>query len=244
MRLFLVALLCSVVVHARPAAASGESELEDLNDDADDDLEDLSRAPEPWAPHIGAPRPFSVGLDAYGGLSLLFKEGDDRARAMTGGLLRLSYWYLQAGGTAETSNTGEATALRAPKEERWIAYGGFVGALVPYHRWIDVDATVGLVSRTYKNSSEIYGPDGFTETGPSITWRFGISARSGERKTFGARVGAGFWGAFDTVTHHPQWTREYLGPGGTLETVSGTTPIGGVSFGLYLSAGIEVSARR
>jgi hypothetical protein len=239
MRLLLVALLCSVVVHARPAAASDPSGRDDVDDD---ELEELSRV-EPWAPRVGAPRPFSVGLDAYGGLSLLFKEGDDGGRAIGGGLLRLSYWYLQMGGTLETSNTGEATALRAPKQERWVAAGGFVGALVPFHHWIDLEATVGVVSRTYSNSSQIYGPDGFTVTGPSITWRFGISARSGER-TLGARVGGGFWGAIDTVTHDPQWQRTFAFPGEEVKTVTGTTPVGGGTFGLYVSVGFEVSTRR
>src|SRR4051812_13725787 len=86
-----------------------------------------------------------------------FSPAAFQARAVGGGLLRLSYWYLQAGATLETSNTGKATALLAPTQEKWLAAGGFAGVLIPFHRWVDVESTIGVVSRTYTNPSPIYG---------------------------------------------------------------------------------------
>lgn len=211
--------------------------------DADDLPEEEPANIEPWVPRVGEGRPFSAGVDAYGGFGLLLVSArGDQARAMGGGLFRLSYRYLQAGALVETSNTGEAKALLEPEQEKWFAAGGFVGGIVPFHRWIDVEAVLGLVSRTYSNASRIYGHGaGFEERGPSIIWRLGISARSDER-TLGARIGAGFFGAVDTATHEPMWQREYLTADGTIDTKTGTTPVGGVSFGLYMSAGFEISS--
>ena len=232
-RSFCCVALCTRVVFAAP---EGDFEEEEAPPEA---------ATGAWEPRVGEGRPFSVGLEAYGGLSLLLTHGpDDQARALGGGLLRLSYWYLQAGATLEASNSGEATALNAPEQEKWAAAGGFAGVLIPFHRWIDVESTIGVVSRTYSNGSRIYGGGaGFEETAPSITWRAGISARSGQG-LFGARVGSGFFGSVDMVTHDPVWQRTFHIPGGETLTYSGTTPIGGVSFGFYLSVGLEVTAPR
>jgi hypothetical protein len=206
---------------------------------AADELEDLPKV-QAFVPRIDQGRSLSAGLEAYGALAMLFTGGRNQSRAMAGGMLRVSWWYLQAGIVGEMSNTGEDTGLLAEKQERWTAVGGFVGALVPFYKWVDLDATCGLVSRTYRNSSVIYGPDGFTESGPSITWRIGISDRAGER-LFGARVGGGFLGAFDTVTHSPAWERTYLtGSNDEVGVIRGTTLVGGASFGLYVAAGFEL----
>jgi hypothetical protein len=201
-------------------------------------------ADEPVVPSIPLPvleaRPrWSAGLEGYAGIAAQWTSGEDRAHGLVGGLARVRFSFVQVGGTFETTDSGEATGLNEPIQEHWRAVGGFAGVWLPYRHWVDVDASLGLSSRSYINPSQIYGPGGFDRSGTLLTFRLGVSDRATER-LFGVRVGAALVGGIDLQRHSPAWHRQFLLPGGGVGDTTGTTEIGGVSIALVVGAGFEL----
>lgn len=199
---------------------------------------------------LAEPPLWAVGLEGYGGLLLQLTSADpqvqasaNRAHGFGGGLLRGRYRYFQGGVFLETTDSGEASALLEPTQEHFRTLGAFAGAWLPFEKWVDVDASLGLGSRLYRNPSALYGPDGMSVTSPVIAFRLGVSDRSSE-SLFGVRLGAAFVGSVDLDRHAVTWHRRYLRADGTPAERTGTTPIGGVAFGLMLTAGFDLCACR
>jgi hypothetical protein len=191
---------------------------------------------------------WAVGLEGYGGLLLQLtsaaaevQASANRAHAFGGGLLRGRYRYFQGGAFLETTDSGEASSLLEPTQEHFRTLGAFAGAWLPFEHWVDVDASLGIGSRLYRNPSPLYGPNGFSVTSPVITFRFGVSDRSSENR-LGVRLGAAFVGSVDLDRHAVTWHRRFLREDLTLGERTGTTPIGGVAFGLMITAGFDVCA--
>ena len=223
-------------------AAEPESQVMPPGVETPDEVE-----PEPVAPrgpglHLDTPAKFGVGLEGYAGILAQFTGGEDRAHGFVGGLLRARFHYVEIGGTAEWTDSGEAGALLEGGIERWRAIGGFAGAFLPFHHWVDVEAAVGVTARRYVNPSTIYGPSGLNETFPALTFRFGVSDRM-TNKLVGPRLGAALALGFDLGRADVQWRREYSIAGGGIGEIKGTTAIGGVSIGLVVGAGFEIGAR-
>ncbi|HEX4335674.1 MAG TPA: hypothetical protein VH062_07140 [Polyangiaceae bacterium] len=191
---------------------------------------------------LGRPVKFGFGLEGYAGIAAQARSGEDRAHGLAGGLARFRFHYFELGGTFELTDSGQSNDFRENRVERWRALGGFVGAVVPFHHWVDVEAAVGVSSRNYANGDSIYGPRGFSTNLPALTFRFGVSDRFTHR-LIGPRIGAALVVAADLAHAEPRWSRQVLEFGGGISTVTGTTPIGGVSIGLVVSAGLELGAR-
>ena len=190
--------------------------------------------PENEAPTLQPPPGWAVGIDAYGGFALLATSGNDYAHALAGGLARVRWGYIQAGGTAEMTDT---------LEDRWRAFGGFVGVFLPFDNWVDMQASLGAGGRTYSNSDARYGPGGYELSSPVLNLRMGVSDRSSEGR-FGGRVGAEFVAAFDLSRHSADWRRETPVLGGAPIVVTGVTDVGGFSFGLVMTLGFDVNLNR
>jgi hypothetical protein len=190
---------------------------------------------------LGPPSPWAVSLEGYGGLLVQATSGEDRSHAFGGSQLRLRFHYLQAGAFIDTTDSGESRGLRETTQEHFRTLGGFAGAWLPFTHWIDVDASVGVGSRLYLNPIPLYGPDGMRETMTAITFRFGASDRSSEG-VFGARAGAALVGSIDLEPRDVLFHRRYLRADGTVAETTGTTPIGGVSIGVLITAGFELCA--
>ena len=188
------------------------------------------------------PRALGFGIDAYGGIGMEFSGGDDRAHMVGGGLARLRLGYFQVGGTFELTDSGENHSLGEAKIEHWRAFGGFAGVMLPYHHWVDVDATLGVEARTYVNSSTIYGANGLSASLPALTLRFGVSDRV-THKLVSPRLGAAMVFTADLEHRDAPWHYRYQSANGTVSESSGTTAIGGVSIVLVLTVGFEVGAR-
>jgi hypothetical protein len=200
-------------------------------------LADEARAEEGIA--LGPPSPWAGSLEAYGGLLLQATSGGDRPHAFGGLQLRARHHYLQAGAFIDTTDSGEASALRETTQEHFRTLGGFVGVWLPYTNWVDVDASVGAGSRLYRNPSSLYGPDGMRETTTAILFRLGVSDRSSEG-VFGVRAGAALVASVDLSPRDVTFTRKFTRQDGTPGESTGTTPIGGVSIGLLITAGFEL----
>jgi hypothetical protein len=197
---------------------------------------------------LAEPPLWAVGLEGYGGLLLQLTSADahvqasaNRAHGFGGGQLRGRYRFFQGGFFLETTDSGEASRMLEPTQEHFRTFGAFAGAWLPFEHWVDVDASLGIGSRLYRNPSPLYGPDGLSVNSPAITFRLGVSDRSSE-SLLGARLGAAFVGSVDLDRHAVTWHRRYLRADGTPAERMGTTPIGGVAFGLMLTAGFDVCA--
>lgn len=211
-------------------------------DDASEPSELAVSTPES-SPRLGPPSPIAVSAEAYGGLLSQWTGGDHRAHALGGGQLRVRYYYLQAGAFADGTDSGEAGALAEETLEHYRTLGGFVGAWLPFEDWVDVDAALGIGSRTYVNPISLYGPHGFRMTLTAFTFRLGVSSRS-SAGLLGVRVGGGLVASLDAGDHRARWHRKYLRADGSEAETTGTIPIGGFSLGLVVGLGLELCACR
>jgi hypothetical protein len=128
---------------------------------------------------------------------------------------------------------------REPVQEHFRTVGGFAGAWLPFSRWVDVDAALGLAWRLYENPSTIYGSRGLREDTSLLTFRLGVSSRSSARLV-AARVGAALVVTADVDPRDVAWQRTYLLLDGSEGETRGTTPIGGLTVGLTVGAGFEI----
>jgi len=191
---------------------------------------------------LEAPSKLGFGLESYAGIAAVFTSGEDRAHALAGALARLRLHYFQVGGTFEITDSGEAKTLGEYQIEHWRAFGGFLGVFVPYEHWVTFDATLGIGARTYVNSMTIYGDHGLSTSLTALTLRLGVSDRM-THKLVAPRLGGALVLSADLSRADVGWHRRYVAADGTVSESSGTTPIGGVSIALVVTAGFELGGR-
>ena len=172
---------------------------------------------------------WGLGLSAYTGLSVLRQSGGMRAHAVVGGALRIRYSYVQLGVLAE--RTDDAAG------ERWLALGGTAGVFLPYRKWLDMTAEVGVSQRTHRDWDPRYGPEGYRVSTPALTLRVGASDRT-SGSLFGARLGGELFCAIDLSHQTRAW--EY-GGSESVPPTRGTTRIGGVSLGIGVTVGFDLA---
>ncbi|HWA74184.1 MAG TPA: hypothetical protein VG937_17695 [Polyangiaceae bacterium] len=193
--------------------------------------EDTWEAPDPSKEiRLDTPPGFSLGLGAYGGLALLMAAGESRPHTIGGVLSRARYGYVELGALLE---------LTERNQDEWRSVGGFAGAWLPYRNWIDVELAAGFAYRRYLNSDPRYGAGGYDIKAPSFLLRIGISDRTSEG-SLGARLGGELVAAMDIGKREAEW-RYDLGTGAEARVFRGTTPVGGFSIGIAVSAGFDVA---
>lgn len=186
-------------------------------------------------------RRWSVLVEGFGGLGVLKSKDGTEAHSFGGGMGRFRIWYFQAGGYAEVTD-------RENYDTR--AFGGVVGAYFPFRtrhlgpkgllgKWVDLDAVLGFGVRTYTSDDPRYGAGGFEETTPVGSLRLGVSDRSGSG-TLAARFGAHLLASLDFAPKTRHWEVSYESEGSGTDSVSGRTHIGGYSFGMALSLGLDI----
>jgi hypothetical protein len=239
MRIRAAAIGVSILSLGRAALAAAPPEPPDEYDAA---AEDTQPVPTSTGFHIDSPSKLGFGLEGYGGVATAFNSGPERAHALGGGLARFRLHYFQIGGTFEITDTGEDKTFDATPLDRWRAVGGFAGVLLPFERWITLDASVGLGVRTYLNSSAIYGDHGLSTSLTALTFRVAVSDRM-THKLIAPRIGAGLNVSADLSGVDAPWTRREVATDGSVSVTKGTTPIGGVSIALVVTAGFELGGR-
>lgn len=190
---------------------------------------------------LAEPASLAVGLDGYAGILAQATAGRDRAHGFWGGMLRARLHYFQLGAFIDVTDSGESRGLGESEQEHFRTVGGFIGAWLPFQKFVDLDASLGLATRRYLNSSDIYGPSGLAQDTPALVLRLGISDRA-FRSLLGARVGISLFGTADLNPRPATWHRTYLLPpdqGGGIGVTTGTTEVGGLAAGLLVSAGLE-----
>ena len=236
----ILAAVCGVSILCFCRAVLAAAPVEPPDEYADVEAE--PPAPAAGGFHLDAPSKLGFGIDGYAGIATAFNSGPQRAHALVGGLARFRFHYLQLGGTFEITDSGEAKGLGEAPIENWRNAGGFAGVLLPYARWITLDASVGLGARTYLNSTSIYGANGLSTSLAALTFRLGVSDRM-THKLIAPRLGAALIVSTDLSRADVPWKRRYVSASGEVSETTGTTPIGGVSIALTVTIGLELGGR-
>jgi len=172
---------------------------------------------------------WSIGLEPYAGIAVLVNSDETRGHGIAGGVSRVRIGYVEFGAGLELSDVAI---------ERWRQLGVFVGAYLPMVNWLDFDTSIGIAQRAYLSSDTRYGPGGFDVRGAALTYRLGFSDRIVD-ETFGLRLGGALLVSADLSHHDVPWLYEV-----TRTTVSGSTPLGGVSIALAACLGFDVAFGR
>jgi hypothetical protein len=193
--------------------------------------EDTSALPAPWWPRLGPGASPGINLQGYSGFVAYRSDGAVWGHGVAGGTLRARFGYLELGGFFEASDRIQ--------QGSWTAVGGFAGAYLPFATWVDVEATLGVGSRTHRDDDRRYGPSGYSWSTPALLFRVGVSDRSGEG--IGAlRVGMEVQALVDLGRTREPWELVYERPAGIEPLVlRGTTGVGGTSVGLVFTLGFD-----
>lgn len=215
------------IVTLWPSNASAQA-IEPLEPAVEEDTTGQT-VPKDW-PEVETSPGWAVGLDAFGGITVLTTSDTQVGHDFIGALARVRWRYLQAGATFEITDIDEG---------QWRAIGGFVGGFLPIRGWVDFELDGGLESRTYLNSDTRYGPNGYDFSVPALTFRLGVSDRSSSADRYAARIGAQIVGAVDLRQHAADW--RYTNGNNVF---SGTSHVGGFSAGLMLVLGFDVAGTK
>lgn len=176
-------------------------------------------------PHPG----WSVGLEAFAGLSTLTTSERTKGHALAGGVSRVRFDVFEIGGMIDSSDL---------VDERWRSVGGFVGAFLPYTNWVDFDATVGVSARNWISKDTRYGAGGASVRVPTLNFRFGVSDRTSEG-LLSPRLSAALLVAVDMKHRDMPWSYTIR----NVETLTGTTPFGGTTIAIVAGFGFDVGKR-
>jgi hypothetical protein len=175
---------------------------------------------------------WAVELDARGALGVLTGSAARGAFASGGGLLRGHYRYFELGffydHADDQSSGGTFSHL-----------GGFAGAWLPYHNWVDFEIAAAFAARRYSDSDPRYGPNGYALTSPALSLMLGVSDRAASGNV-GARVGGQLVVTGDLKQHDEPWSLEETNDAGEVVVATGKTHVGGVSISLVFTVGFDV----
>ena len=175
---------------------------------------------------------WSVGLDAYAGLSALFGTDTRGAYSLAGGILRGRYRYYEGGvyyeATDSLSGGGD-----------WQNVGGFAGAWLPYRNWVDFEIAARIGGRRFSDSDLRYGPTGYELWSPALGLVLGVSDRA-SKGTWGGRIGSQLVATYDLKQRDRAWQVSSLDPDtGTQSVASGKSHVGGFSIQLVVTLGFD-----
>jgi len=178
---------------------------------------------------------WAIELAARGGLGALAGSDARGAFAFGGGLLRGRYKYYELGGFLDKSDNADAGG-------GFTHFGGFAGAWLPYHNWVDFEIAAALGSRHYTDTDPRYGANGYSIGLPALSFIVGVSdrARSGDRG-IGGRVGGQLIMTGDLAQKDRPWSYVQESSTGEVIETKGTTHVGGVSVSFVLTLALDYS---
>jgi len=178
------------------------------------------------------PKPgWAVELAARGGVGAIGGSGARGAFVFGGGLLRAHYKHYELGGFFSKSDGAEVGG-------GFTHFGGFAGAWLPYHNWVDFEIAAALGSRRFEDTDPRYGPEGYSFALPALSLIVGVSDRASTGK-FGGRVGGQIEVTGDLGQKDRAWSyTQEVAPGDFVET-KGTTHVGGVSVALVFNIALD-----
>ena len=177
---------------------------------------------------------WAVGLDARAGIGILTRSEARGAFAFAGGLLRGHFQYFEAGFFYDHADD-------APSGGTFANFGGFAGAWLPFHNWVDFEAAVGLGSRRYTDGDPRYGAHGYALSSAALSLILGVSDRA-HSDNIGGRVGGQLVITDDLSQHDKPWSVLVPDADGNQVLTHGTTHVGGLSLALVFTLGLDAGA--
>ncbi|HWP04227.1 MAG TPA: hypothetical protein VNN72_00735 [Polyangiaceae bacterium] len=176
---------------------------------------------------------WAIELAARGGLGALAASDARGAFAFGGGLLRVRYKHYELGGFGDKSDNADAGG-------GFTHFGGFAGAWLPYHNWVDFEVAAAIGSRHYTDPDPRYGSGGYSLGLPALSFIVGVSdrARSGNRG-IGGRVGSQIVMTGDLGQKDVPWHFLQQSSTGEVVETKGSTHVGGVSVSLVFTLAID-----
>jgi len=174
---------------------------------------------------------WAVELAARGGIGALAGSGARGAFAMGGGHLRARFKHYQFGGFFMKSDDADAGG-------GFTHFGGFAGAWLPFHNWVDFDVAAALGSRRYQDPDPRYGPNGYSFGMPALSLILGVSDRA-HSEHVGGRIGGQIELTGDLGQKDRAWSFVETGPDGLPVETHGTTHVGGFSVSLVFSIALD-----
>ncbi len=174
---------------------------------------------------------WAVGVEGRAGLGFLTHSDARNAFAFAGGVLRGHYSYFELGGFYDHADSTASGGT-------FSHAGGFAGAWLPYHNWVDFDVALGFGVRRYSDDDTRYGPNGYVVNSPALSLSAGVSDRA-HGENFGARVGGQIILTQDLGQKTKNWTLNESDNQGNVFTTTGSTHVGGFSASLVLTIGFD-----
>jgi hypothetical protein len=184
--------------------------------------------------HFESEPGWGVGIDARAGIGILTRSDARGAFAFAGGLLRAHYRYFEAGGFYDHADD-------SPAGGTFSHFGGFVGAWLPFHNWVDFEAALGLGSRRYVDTDPRYGAGGYDKASAALSLTLGVSDRV-HGEWLGGRVGGQLVLTDDLGQSERPWRFVDQGTAGDPIVTTGTTHVGGLSLALVFTLGFDVGS--
>lgn len=176
---------------------------------------------------------WSIGLDAFAGLSTLFGTDTRGAYSLAGGTLRGRFRYYEAGAYFEATDTLSGGGS-------WQNVGGFAGAWLPFRNWVDFEIAARLGGRRFIDRDLRFGSSGYELWSPALGLVLGVSDRAA-KGTWGGRIGSQLVATYDLKQRDRPWQLTSVDADTGAERVTfGKSHVGGFSLELVVTLGFDV----
>jgi hypothetical protein len=183
-----------------------------------------------WPPRLVENPGWFGGLEGYGGLLALGAADTREAYAFLGSQVRFRYDYYELGAFLEFSDR---------QADDYRAFGGFLGAWLPFRGWVDFEAALSVGARTYTSNDSRYGADGYDVSSPTLGLRLGVFDRTSSYSAVAGRIGGQILFNLDLNPSDEPWSHELTRDGVPI-TESGSTRVGGYTLALALVIGFDI----
>jgi hypothetical protein len=178
---------------------------------------------------------WSAGLQGSVGLSTLFGSETRSAFSLAGAIVRAHYGYVSGGLFYEATDDFEVGG-------GWQNMGGFVGAYLPYERWLDFDLALRGGARRYSDDDPQFGPTGYAFWAAAVGLAVGVSDRTSD-DAFAGRLGGFLVGTYDINQEDEPWRLESADPDTGVRVVSTGPPVGGFTVALEMTLGLDIAGK-
>jgi hypothetical protein len=183
-----------------------------------------------WPPRLVQAPGWFGGIEGYAGILALGASDTREAYAILGSQVRFRYDYYEAGAFLEYSDQ---------QADDFRAFGGFLGAWLPFRGWVDFEVAASVGARTFSSNDLRYGADGYEVSSPTLGLRLGVSDRTSSYSAVAGRIGGQILFNYDLNPSDEPWSQEELQDGVPV-TERGNTRVGGFTVALAFVIGFDI----
>lgn len=183
-----------------------------------------------WPPRLVQDPGWFGGLEGYGGILALGASDTREAYGFLGSQVRFRYHYYELGAFIEFSDS---------QADKYRAFGGFLGAWLPFRGWVDFEAAASVGARKYESGDSRYGSDGYAVSSPTLGLRLGVFDRTSSYSAVAGRIGGQILFNVDLNPSDESWSQDLTRDGVPI-TQSGDTRVGGYTLALALVLGFDI----